>query len=84
MKCSICGEERKIMYPGDKGHNPEPIKPFSAGTCCNDCEYQFVMPARGINYKTAMELKKIDLKLLEKWKNDKRTKKQNKKTVRVK
>ena len=84
MKCVLCGKEREIMFPGDKGHNPEPLKRFKDGTCCNDCEYQFVMPARGISYKTAMELKKIDLKLLEKWKNDKRTKKQNKKTVRVK
>ncbi len=70
MKCSICGEERKIMYPGDKGHNPEPIKKFSDGTCCNDCEYQFVIPARGIPYETSMEIKKIDDKYREKMLNE--------------
>ena len=60
MKCSICGKERKIMFPGDEGHNPEPVKPYSAGTCCHDCEYEHVIPARGIPYDLAMELKELD------------------------
>jgi hypothetical protein len=41
-KCSLCGRE-EIGY----GHNPEPIKPADE-RCCDICNDQFVIPARGL------------------------------------
>ena len=42
-RCCICGEK---LPKGDLGNNPEPIKPYSAGTCCNKCNMNKVIPAR--------------------------------------
>lgn len=42
-KCVICG---KPLPKGDMGNNPEPIKPMSSGTCCNECNMSKVIPAR--------------------------------------
>lgn len=42
-KCVICG---KIFRPGEWGNNPEPIKPYSSGTCCDECNMNKVIPAR--------------------------------------
>ena len=53
MKCIICEKVSDIK----KGHNPEPVKRFKDGTCCDDCQYEFVMPARGIPYETSMKIK---------------------------
>lgn len=41
--CVICG---KALPKGEYGNNPEPIKPFSSGACCNDCNFNKVLPAR--------------------------------------
>ena len=53
MKCIICEKVSDIK----KGHNPEPVKRFKDGTCCDDCQYEFVLPARGIPYETSMIIK---------------------------
>lgn len=41
--CCLCG---KKMRPGEWGNNPEPIKPYSEGTCCDECNLDKVLPAR--------------------------------------
>lgn len=41
--CVICG---KALKKGDYGNNPEPIKPFSSGVCCDECNMNQVLPAR--------------------------------------
>lgn len=41
--CCLCG---KKMKPGEWGNNPEPIKPYSSGTCCDECNMEKVVPAR--------------------------------------
>lgn len=52
-KCVICG---KPLPKGDLGNNPEPIAPYSSGTCCSECNQTKVIPARlgkltcGTNY----------------------------------
>ena len=33
-KCCICG---KPFRKGEWGNNPEPVKPYSSGTCCDEC-----------------------------------------------
>lgn len=40
MKCCICGKE----IPKDQGNNPWPVK--DEGLCCDECNYQKVIPAR--------------------------------------
>ena len=42
-KCCICG---KPFRQGEWGNNPEPVKPFSLGTCCDECNMEKVIPAR--------------------------------------
>lgn len=42
-RCVICGA---VLPKGDYGNNPEPIKPFSSGVCCNECNMSQVIPAR--------------------------------------
>jgi len=37
--CIICG---KVLPKGEYGNNPEPIKPFSSGVCCNECNMKVV------------------------------------------
>lgn len=39
--CSICGKEFEGW-----GNNPEPVKPFEAGECCDECNQDKVIPAR--------------------------------------
>ena len=39
LECSICGQEHNDPY----GHNAEPI---FKGTCCDECNMIFVIPAR--------------------------------------
>lgn len=70
MKCSICKKKFKAMFPGDVGHNPEPVKPYSEGTCCHKCEYDYVLPARGIPWKVSMIIKEDNEKLLEEFNNE--------------
>lgn len=41
--CCICG---KKLLEGEWGNNPEPVKPFTEGTCCNDCNRDKVLPLR--------------------------------------
>lgn len=41
--CCICG---KKFRPGEWGNNPEPVKPYSSGTCCDECNMEKVVPAR--------------------------------------
>lgn len=41
--CVICG---KVFRRGEWGNNPEPIKPFSSGQCCDECNMDKVLPAR--------------------------------------
>lgn len=42
-KCCLCGEKLPI---GNLGNNPEPLKPYSSGTCCDKCNATKVIPAR--------------------------------------
>lgn len=42
-KCCICGKE---LPKGDLGNNPEPVMPYSSGTCCSKCNIGCVIPAR--------------------------------------
>ncbi len=39
MKCCICKTKETGLY----GHNAEPV---SSGRCCNDCNYNYVIPER--------------------------------------
>ena len=39
--CCICGRE----FEGD-GNNPEPVKPFDEGVCCDECNFNAVIPKR--------------------------------------
>lgn len=42
-KCCLCGEP----LPKDNfGNNPEPLKPFSSGVCCDKCNREKVIHAR--------------------------------------
>ena len=49
MNCSICKEKIEGF-----GNNAQPI---NNGTCCDDCQYEFVLPARGIPYETSIKIK---------------------------
>ena len=40
-KCVLCGDD----YRG-WGNNPEPVKSFDDGQCCNSCNTMYVIPAR--------------------------------------
>ena len=42
-KCCICGKPFRM---GEWGNNPEPVKPYSSGMCCDDCNLNKVVPAR--------------------------------------
>lgn len=42
-RCCICGKPFRM---GEWGNNPEPVKPYSSGTCCDDCNLNKVVPAR--------------------------------------
>lgn len=42
-RCCICNTKLPI---GDYGNNPEPVKPFSEGVCCDNCNRTKVIPAR--------------------------------------
>lgn len=42
-RCCLCGEK---FRPGEWGNNPEPVKPYSLGTCCGECNMNKVVPAR--------------------------------------
>ena len=42
-RCCICG---KVFRPGEWGNNPEPVKPYSSGTCCDECNMKYVIPGR--------------------------------------
>lgn len=39
--CCICGKKFK-----GEGHNPDPVKPFDAGRCCDYCNVVYVNMAR--------------------------------------
>lgn len=39
--CCICGKEFE-----EYGNNPEPVKPFDEGTCCDECNDNVVIPKR--------------------------------------
>ena len=39
--CCICGKRFKGY-----GNNPEPVKKFEDGVCCNECNESVVMTAR--------------------------------------
>ena len=41
MLCGICGKE----FEG-YGNNPEPVKPFDEGVCCDECNNDVVIPKR--------------------------------------
>lgn len=40
-RCSICGKAFKGY-----GHNPEPVKRWMDGSCCDSCNASVVLPAR--------------------------------------
>jgi len=40
--CIICGGE----IADDWGHNPEPIKEYNEGRCCDTCNFTIVIPER--------------------------------------
>ena len=54
-KCVLCGDD----YRG-WGNNPEPVKSFDDGQCCNSCNTMYVIPARlgFITDKKALQLDK--------------------------
>lgn len=52
-KCCICG---KAFVPGDWGNNPEPVKSYSEGTCCDKCNRDVVIPARLVEIKNDRSL----------------------------
>ena len=55
--CCICGKE----YEG-YGNNPEPIKDFSSGSCCDDCNTNLVIPARmGRVFRKHVPVVKLDV-----------------------
>ena len=59
MKCNICGIEIE-----DMGNNPWPIclEDDHSSRCCNDCNEQFVIPARIIQMRGVKRtIKKNDL-----------------------
>ena len=40
--CVICGGE----IADDWGHNPEPVKEYNEGKCCDTCNFTVVIPER--------------------------------------
>jgi hypothetical protein len=44
IKCCICGKIIKGF-----GNNPWPVKTGEEDRCCDDCNWEFVIPARLIN-----------------------------------
>ena len=40
--CVICGGE----IVDDWGHNPEPVKEYNEGRCCDTCNFTIVLPER--------------------------------------
>ncbi len=40
--CIICGGE----IADEWGHNPEPIKDYNEGRCCDTCNFTIVIPER--------------------------------------
>ena len=42
-RCCICN---KPFRRGEYGNNPEPVKPYSSGMCCDECNLNKVVPAR--------------------------------------
>lgn len=57
-RCVICG---KVLPKGEYGNNPEPVKPFSSGVCCNECNMNQVLPKR-LNTIIPPKLDKVDVK----------------------
>lgn len=41
FKCVICGQESEGI-----GANPEPVKPYEEGRCCDACDRMIVIPKR--------------------------------------
>lgn len=39
--CCICGKEFS-----EHGNNPEPVKPYEEGQCCDKCNMNVVIPER--------------------------------------
>lgn len=56
-RCVICG---KAFRKGEWGNNPEPVKPFSSGQCCDECNMNKVLPARLSPLPPKMD--KVDVK----------------------
>lgn len=45
MKCCICGNPILDKF----GNNPYPVK--AEGRCCDECNWEYVIPARIINLR---------------------------------
>ena len=43
VKCVICGGKINAVGNWKDGNNAEPIK---TGRCCDDCNYEYVVPRR--------------------------------------
>ena len=48
--CCICGSEFMGM-----GNNPAPVREGKTNRCCNDCNYNVVIPMRFMNYMRKKE-----------------------------
>ena len=53
MECCICGKE----IPGF-GNNPWPVK--REGSCCDECNWEFVIPMRLLNLRRNRKVEAID------------------------
>jgi hypothetical protein len=51
--CVICKRQVTDQY----GNNPDPVRPFGTGKCCNECNSVHVIPARVRNMREANKSK---------------------------
>ena len=49
MKCCFCGKDA-----GKYGNNPEPVNTIPGARCCDDCNYEYVIPARLNNIRSGL------------------------------
>lgn len=55
MECSICKEEIPSRGGWDQGNNAEPV---NDGRCCDDCDWNVVIPARIAEMRKVQYIKK--------------------------
>ncbi len=60
IKCCLCSADA-----GKYGHNPEPLVEFENGRCCDDCNYNIVLPYRLLAYSNYDKFKQLKSQLIE-------------------